>query len=118
MSHTIFKDKPNYKQYFFYSLVVFVSLQAIDLVTTLYGLRHGGAEANDHVLTLAAYLNSIPAAVVIDKIVCAGVFVWLYFTLVERNGTSYLACIAAYSALNLFYLVVVLNNVAVILISQ
>ena len=118
MMHTIFQDRPSYKKVFYYSLVVFIVLQGVDLITTLYGLRHGGVEANEHVVTLGAYLHSIDLAVVIDKVVFAALFTWIYSILIQRKDTSYFWCILSYGALNAYYVLVAINNVAVILIAK
>jgi len=85
---TASEDKPNYQKVFLIQLVIFVVLQGLDLITTLYGLKHKAIEANTFIVGLGTYI-SIPSAVILSKTILSLMFCWFYWELIQNEKHQY-----------------------------
>lgn len=87
--------------------ILFAVLQVLDLITTLYIIEHGGAEANPIVLQLVQLAPSFKFGLYLIKIWALGTGYWLY----RRGGYGYLL------VTNSIFSLVVLWNLMGILLS-
>lgn len=89
-------------------LLLFVVLQAADMVTTLYGIAHGQTEHNDLLAGASRHIG-MTASIVIAKLLCVlGVF---YFCRAFGRVTATVALTVA----NAFYIYIAIGNTLAII---
>lgn len=89
-------------------LLLFVVLQFVDLVTTLYGITHGQTEHNDMLAGASRHIG-MTASIVIAKLLC--VFGGFYFYRTFGKVTATIGLTGA----NAFYLYIAIGNVQAII---